>query len=73
MTAAEFRAAHGDPTTWTTADFADYETAAELAHPAFTAAAATGRYVYGRHADGDHTVVDLITPDQLASRLDLAS
>jgi hypothetical protein len=59
---------HGDPTTWTAADFDSYENALETSNPTYAKAAASGRYVLGRHAEGTRTVIDLATPSELISR-----
>ncbi|MEU6979592.1 hypothetical protein [Streptomyces sp. NPDC046371] len=64
--AAQFRAQHGDPSTWSPADFDTYETEAELANPVFAEAAATDRYVLGRHDENGRVVVDLATAEELA-------
>ncbi|MGA4960257.1 hypothetical protein [Streptomyces lavendulocolor] len=73
ITAAQFRAkqirdSHGDIPAWQPADFDTFEVLADIAHPAYTAAAATGRFVLGRHAEGAQVVVDLATADELAQR-----
>lgn len=65
-----FRAAHGDVTTWSAADFDGYEHTLEAASPAFAEAIATGRFVLGRHAEGDQVVVDLATAEDLAQHRD---
>ncbi|MFJ9810690.1 hypothetical protein ACIRTB_20925 [Streptomyces sp. NPDC101158] len=67
MTAAEFRAANGDPTTWSPADFDTYETTAQLENPAFAEAATTGQFVLGLHDENGHVVVDLATADEMAT------
>ncbi|OIJ95400.1 hypothetical protein [Streptomyces colonosanans] len=61
-----FRAAHGDATTWSPADFDGYEHTLEATNPAYTEAIATGRFVFGCHAEGDQVVVDLATAEDLA-------
>jgi hypothetical protein len=73
ITAAQFRAkqirnSHGDIPAWQPADFDTFEVLADIAHPAYTAAAATGRFILGRHAEGAQVVVDLATADELAQR-----
>jgi hypothetical protein len=65
-----FRAAHGDVTTWSAADFDGYEHTLEVASPAFADAIATGWFVLGRHAEGDKVVVDLATAEDLAQHRD---
>ena len=70
MTTAQFRAQHGDPTTWSSADFDSYETAVSTTNPVFAQAAAAGEFVYGRHDENGRTVVDLMTADELAEQLD---
>jgi hypothetical protein len=66
QTPDDFRAAHGDVITWSTADFEGYEHALEAASPAFADAIATGRLILGRHAERDQVVVDLATAEDLA-------
>ncbi|MFD7980213.1 hypothetical protein [Streptomyces sp. NPDC059071] len=67
MTAAQFHADHGDTTRWPSALFDAYETAAELENPAFAEAAATGRFVFGLHAENGRVVVDIATAEEMAA------
>ncbi len=66
QTPDSFRAAHGDITTWSAADFEGYEHTVEAASPAFAEAIATGRFVIGRHAEDGQVVDDLATVEDLA-------
>lgn len=59
MTPDAFRSAHGDSTTWSAADFEGYEHMLEAASPVYAAAAASGRIIVGRHAEGSKVVTDL--------------
>ncbi|MER5781292.1 hypothetical protein ABT104_06120 [Streptomyces mobaraensis] len=65
-----FRAAHGDPTTWSAADFDGYEHTLKAASPVFADAIAAGRVVFGRHAEGDQVVADLVSAEDLAQHRD---
>ncbi|MFM9812820.1 hypothetical protein ACKI16_30435 [Streptomyces scabiei] len=64
-----FRAAHGDITTWSSADIESYEHALEAASPAYQEAVATGLFVLGRHAAGGEVVVELGTAEDLAQHI----
>ncbi|MGW0653736.1 hypothetical protein ACWD4T_33980 [Streptomyces umbrinus] len=65
-----FRSAHGDFTTWSPADFDNYEYALEAANPGFQEAVATGRFVLGRRrASGGEVVVELRTAEELAQHI----
>ncbi|WP_331736940.1 hypothetical protein OG426_55700 (plasmid) [Streptomyces canus] len=68
QTPDSFRAAHGDVTTWSTAEIESYEHTVEAASPAFAEAVATNRFVLGRHFEGGRVVVDLATAEDLAQR-----
>ena len=61
-----FRAAHGDVTTWSSADIESYEDALEAASPAYAEAISSGRFVLGRNVAGGEVVVELGTAEDLA-------
>ncbi|WP_432158767.1 hypothetical protein [Streptomyces sp. bgisy153] len=66
QTPEAFRAAHGDVTTWSSADIESYEHALEAASPAYAEAIASGRFVLGRNVAGGEVVVELGTAEDLA-------
>lgn len=68
QTPDSYRSAHGDITTWSTADIEGYEHTVEAVTPAYAEAIASGRYVIGRHAQGDQVVVDFAAPEDMAHR-----
>ncbi|MGW2826386.1 hypothetical protein ACWC24_36185 [Streptomyces sp. NPDC001443] len=61
-----FRAAHGDVTTWSSADIESYEHALEAASPAYAEAISSGRFVLGRNVAGGEVVIELGTAEDLA-------
>ncbi|MEW2467899.1 hypothetical protein AB0919_23185 [Streptomyces sp. NPDC046994] len=70
LTPDAFRAAHGDSTTWSNTEIERYEDALEAASPAYQAAAASGRFVLGRHAAGGDVVVEVGTREDLTQHIE---
>lgn len=68
ITAADFRTAHGDVTTWSSRDCEAYENCAEIADPTYRAAIADNRKVLGRHEEDGKVVVIAVTADGLKAR-----